>query len=130
MTIPNFRQLQELELVVTWSSVSHQVLPSITSTELRKIIFPVRYMKDWNIFARQPEGRAFVDEQLCGVVDRLRAMGYRHTLEAELRLTDIGGDPGKYDFTIFLPEFREKGIVTIIDAAHGDRLLHSSIHNR
>ena len=68
MTIPNFRQPQELELVVTWSSVSHQVLPSITSTELRKIIFPVRYVKDWTIFARQPEGRVFVDEQLCGVV--------------------------------------------------------------
>ena len=97
MTIPNFRQLQELELVVTWSSVSHQFLPSITSTELRKIFLLVRYMKDWTIFARQPEGRVFVDEQLCGVVYRLRAMVYRHTLKAELRLTD----PGKYYFTIF-----------------------------
>ena len=30
----------------------------------------------------------------------------------------------------FLPEFSEKEVVTIIDAAHGDRFLRSSIHNR
>ena len=38
-------------------------------------------------------------------------------------------DPGEYDFIGFLPEFREKGVVTIIDAVHGNRLLHSSVHD-
>ena len=27
-----------------------------------------------------------------------------------------------------LPEFREKGLVTIVDAVHGDRVLHSSTY--
>ena len=61
------------------------------------------------------EGWTLIDKQLCGLVDRLRAAGYRHTLEAELRLTGIRDDPGKYYFTEFLPEFREKGLVTITD---------------
>ena len=128
--IHSFRRLQELELVVTWSSISHHIFSSITSVELRKIIFPVRYIKDWTIFIRDTEARAYVDEKLCELVDRLRGAGYRHTLEVELRLRDIGDDPGRYDFSMFLPEFREKGVVTITDASHGDQLLHSSIHSR
>ena len=67
-----------------------------------------------------------IGEQLCGVVDRLRAAGCTRTLEAELRFTEILGDPEEYDFTTILPEFRAKGVVTIVDVVHGDRLLHSS----
>ena len=71
--------------------------------------------------------RAWIDVKLCGLVDQLRAMGYRHTLEVELRLTlGIGGGPEECDFSRFLPEFREKGVVTVVD---GDQVLHSSAHN-
>jgi len=63
-----------------------------------------------------------MDEQLCELVDRLRGTGYYHTLEVELRLgklgrrgSDRGDDPGECDFTEFLPRFREKGVVTILD---------------
>ena len=77
----------------------------------------------------QAAGRAPVDEQLCELVDRLRAMGYRRTLEVELRIREIGSDPGSYGFATLLPRFREKGVVMVVDAAHGDRL-HSSTHNR
>ena len=70
-----------------------------------------------------------IDEQLCGLVDRLNVMGYHHTLEAEVRLTAIDGDYEEYDFTKFLPKFREKGVVTVIDAAR-DRIFHSSPRNR
>ena len=52
-------------------------------------------------------------------------VGHSHTLEVELRLTEIGNNPEKYDFTNLLLEFREKGVVTIIDMVHGNRLLHS-----
>ena len=56
-----------------------------------------------------------IDEQLCGLVDRLNAMGYLHTLEAEVRLTVIGGyHTVEHDFAKLLPKFREKGVVTII----------------
>jgi len=63
-----------------------------------------------------------MDKELCGLVDRLYGMGYCHTLEVELRLGKLGqvqnfrgDDPGGYDFTKFLPRFREKGVVTIAD---------------
>lgn len=129
MSVRDFRQLQELELEVAWPSSPHQVFSSITSTEIRKIIFPLRYLSLWSTPAERTEARTLIDGQLCGLVDRLRAMGYRHTLEAELRLTANGDDPGKDGFTSFLPRFKEKGIVTITDAVNGN-LLHSSTHDR
>lgn len=109
----------------------HEVLlSSITSTDLQRIIFPVKQMESWDVFARRMEEWVLIDEQLCGLVDRLRAMGYRHTLEAELRLVAVEGGPGGYDFAGFLSKFREKGMVTVVNAVRGDRVLHSSIHNR
>ena len=39
-------------------------------------------------------------------------------------------DTGKYDFTKFLLDFREMGVVTIVDVARGIQVLHSSIHDR
>ena len=122
MAIPEFRQLRELELEVNWT-IPHQVLPSITSTELRKVIFPVYYDQNRGIFAQRTGGWALIDKQLCELVDRLRAKGYRHNLEAELQVRRMGGDPGEYDFVKVLPEFREKGVVTIVDADRNDRVL-------
>ena len=131
VTVNNFRRLRELELRVLWPSSFHDaLLSSITSTELQKIIFPSKYTHTWAKFPQRMSPLALIDECLCGLVDQLCATGYHHTLEAELRLMMIGGDPGQYDFTIFLPAFREKGVATIIDAGHGDRVLHSSTHNR
>lgn len=126
MTIRDFRQLQELELVFCWRSSLQKVLSSITSTELRKVTFLVRQARDWGVFTRLTREWVLIDEQLCGLVDRLCVTGYRHTLEVELRFTDIWGDFGEYDFTKVLPEFREKGVVTIIDTAQNDRVLHRS----
>ena len=132
MTIHNFRQLQELELPASCpSSVHEALLSSIASTELRKVIFQVRYTRDWGVLTERMDAWALVDQQLCRLVDRLHARGYRHTLEVELRLAKVGGDPGGYKFTKFLPEFREKGLVAIMltDAAYGYRILHSSTYN-
>ena len=63
-----------------------------------------------------------IDEQLCGLVDQLRGSGYRHTLEVEVGFAKIVEYPGRHDPANFLPEFRGKGIVTIIDVSSGDRL--------
>ena len=113
------------------TNTPHQApLSSITSTELQKIIFIAKYIHDRATFERRMENWGLIDNQLCGLVDRLRATGYCHTLEVELRLTGIYDDPGNYDFTKFLPGFGEKGVVTIIDATDGDRLLRSSARNR
>ena len=67
---------------------------------------------------------------MCEVVDRLRAMGHRHTLEVELRFSRVEGDSGGNDFTNILPRFEEKGVVTIIDRACGDLVYRSSARNR
>ena len=67
-----------------------------------------------------------VDRQLCELVDRLRAAGYRHTLEVELRLVVTRNNLAEYDCTRLLPEFGEKGVVTIVDTDHGNRVLYSS----
>ena len=119
MTIHDFRQLRELEFVVTQPSPLHEaLLSSITSIELRKVVFLIWDIHDWKIFAQRTKEWALIDKQSCRLVDRLRTAGYRHTLEAELQLREVGGDPEAYEFTAFLPEFIEKGLVTVVDATH------------
>ena len=99
------------------------LISSITSAEIRKIVFLVKCLGGWEPFARETvrDSWDMIERQLCLLVDRLHKMGYRYTLEVELRVT-----PGEYDFAKFLSKFRRKGIVTITDATNGDRLLHSS----
>ena len=131
MTICNFRQLRELDLVTSWPSKAQKIiLSSTTSIELRKIIIRARCTHDWETFQLQVEAWALIDEQSCGLVDWLRAVGYPHTLEVELRLSEIRGVPRKYGFATFLPKFMEKGVVTITHGDHDTRLLYSSAHDR
>ena len=114
VTIQDFRQLQRLELEVTPRSPPNRtLLSSITSLELRKIIFSVGCLGIWGVHAGLEEW-ASADKLLCELVDRLRVAGYRHTLEVEVRLTRAGDDPGKYESTKFLTKFREKGAVTAV----------------
>ena len=127
----DLQQLRDLELTMDCPGSSHKFpFSTITSTALRKIIFSATNINHWWVVARRAEDWALLDNQLCGLVNRLRVMGYRHALEAELQFIHVEGNPEACDFTKFLPEFREKGVVTIIDTAHGGRVLHSSIHDR
>jgi len=113
--IHRFRQLRELELTAIWPDLVHEVLlSSIISTELRKIIFSVRYVYEWNTLDQQMEEWNGIDEQLCELVARLGRMGHRHTLEVELRFTEAMVGPG-CDFTSLLPKFRKTGVVNIIN---------------
>ena len=101
VAIHDFRQLQELELVVTWPKYANNaILSSITSIELQKVVFLVKYSThDWMTLAQRMEQWAATGNQLCRLVDRLGMTGYRQTLEVELRLVRYQGDPGEYDFT-------------------------------
>jgi len=130
MSIRHFRQLRELELVVP-NSTYKTLLSSVASTELRKIVIHMRRVRSWNFSLKWMKFWAPADGHLCGLVDRLRAKGHCHALEVELRFSCIEGDLSKVDFTelLFLPGFREKGVVTIVDAKNGNRVLHSSTHN-
>ena len=103
------------------------LLPSITSTEFRRIvILATEQCGPRTFFLRM----ASMDEQLCKVVDRLRAMGYHHTLEVELRFAEVECLPGKNDFTKVFPWFRERGVVTVINDTCGDLVHRSSAHSR
>ena len=115
--------------MVVWPTSSHSApILSITSTELRKVVFRVRYVLNRATLADGTEKWTSVDEQLCGLVDKLRARGYHHILEVELEFSKIVCHPGKHDPTHLLPEFRRKGIVTVIDGSSGDRF-HAPIDN-
>ena len=108
----HFQQLRELELDLPDSNC--QVLPSIASTELREVVIRAGNIDDWWPPPRMELG-AWADKQLCELVDRLRRIGHRHTLEAKLRFECREVSVSGIDFTAFLPRFREKGIVTIVD---------------
>ena len=80
-------------------------------------------------FSKQDLGERFhstLDAELNGLVDRLRASGYKRTLELEFRhshyfaetVSDAGPDG-------FLPKFREKGRVTVLETT-GERILYCS----
>ena len=79
---------------------------------------------------QQMELVTWIEKQLCELVDRLRAMGHRHTLEAELRFSRLKGDLSEGDFAELLPEFREKGVLTVTNTSPGGGVLHSSTHKR
>ena len=118
----HFQQLQKLQLRLPTSG--SKILSSITSTELREVVILAGKIGDWWSSPRMELG-APADDQLCELVDRLQRMGYRHTLEAKLRFKLAEDDVSGIDPTAFLPRFREKGVVTIVDDAR-DRILHSS----
>lgn len=125
-------QLQELELGVTLPVYCHEsLLSSITSTELRKIIFRVKYVFDWDTFLLQTDVWASIGKQSYRLVDRLGVMGYCHTLEVELWFEEIVDEPGMYDFGNFWTWFKREGVVTILDGAqHGSRVFYSSARGR
>ena len=116
--------------VCSQSSAYRFFLSSIASTELRKIIFLVGDSDHWLNIPSEMKRWASIDEQMCGLVDRLRAMGYCHTLEAEVRLRPEVGDALTIEkISRLLPKFREKGIVSVVDIVHPDRIFHSSVRN-
>ena len=55
------------------------------------------------------EDWALADKQSREPVNRLHVIGYRHTLEAEVRLTEIRDVFGRYNFTKVFPEFTVRG---------------------
>ena len=83
-------------------------------------------MDDREMVAPEMESWTLMDDQLCRLVDRLRARGCHRILEVELRLTKAGGFTTRGCFTKLFPVFREKGVMTITNAADEGRVLYSS----
>ena len=51
---------------------------------------------------------------ICGLVDRLCLLGYKHTLEVEFRAQLVNLDE-EVDHDKFLPKFKEKGRVRVVE---------------
>lgn len=92
------------------------LIASITSTNLREIVFPTRY-------GSQKQGDpAFVgyygtiDDSLCRLVERLRRSGYKHRLDMVFHTWEVPDYEGKY-YKEFLPKFREHGRVKFVHGA-------------
>ena len=58
------------------------------------------------------------DDMICGLVDRLRMSGYKHTLEVVFRAQLVDLDE-EVDHDKFLPRFKEKGRVKIVEISSG-----------
>ena len=113
--LEDYSELHEL-LFTTYSqrpSVGELFLiNSITSTNMRKIVFALHPTEGgWN-----PRLWGSLDTALSGLVDRLHASGYEHTLELEFQLVSAFAkmDPEAY-LDAFFPCFREKGRVTVLE---------------
>ena len=79
---------------------------------MRKIAFALHPTEDgWN-----PGLWRSLDPVLSGLVDRLHASGYGHTLKLEFQLESEFAkiDPEAY-IDAFFPCFREKGRVTVLE---------------
>ena len=94
-------------------STELHLLESITSTNMRKITLMPHVGEDgWH-----PSHWSSLDMVLSNLVDRLRASGYKHTLELEFRLGPKSA--GLYPIiglNTTLPRFRERGRVTVLDS--------------
>ena len=99
------------------------LLSSITSTDLEKIVLPLRYeygTTDFSPYGRYPR---MLDDCLCQLVQRLRRLGYQHKLELEFHIPDVPDD--QEVFKVFLPQFRQLGRVKLISEEDG-RVVYSS----
>ena len=62
------------------------------------------------------------EEALCGLFDRLRKLGYKHTLDVELQANIVRlHKDACLEHAEFLSEFREKGRVSILEVETGER---------
>jgi len=109
---PELRQLGVTLLRPRWGEQT--LISSITSKNLRKLTFTSwNSCLEWDFLSRD---RCWVslDDIICGLVDRLRMSGYKHTLEVELRAQFVDPD-GEGDYDGFLQKFKEKGRGKIVE---------------
>jgi hypothetical protein len=91
----------------------HVLISSIASTNFQKFVFKPVPIQSLETLWGRPQGR-FFEDTLCGLADRLRGLGSKHTLEAEFWVDSVRSSEHHKEF---LPKFKEKGRVRIV----GDR---------
>ncbi|KAF9645699.1 hypothetical protein BDM02DRAFT_3189483 [Thelephora ganbajun] len=107
-------ELRQLEIATPCPRKQDRILIlSITSINLQKLVFS-RLRPN---FLKNPCWIP-VDDTICGLVDRLQASGYKHTLELEFRMDSVESGE-EVDGKDFLPKFQEKGLVRIVEVPSG-----------
>ena len=80
----------------------------------RKVIVGRPEIGCWEVFRPDPCWEPF-DDMICGLADRLRKAGLKHTLEVELQVGQVAFSEEEHKK--FLPKFKEKGRVRIISTS-------------
>jgi hypothetical protein len=93
---------------------TNTLISSITSRRFRKVIFtPSPIITLGDLLGNRFLG-AFEDV-ICGLADRLRASGSRHTLEVEFWVASV--DYAEEEYGWILPKFQERGRVRVCGRA-------------
>lgn len=121
LTLKRCAELGRLEvLTILPGEAERAVISSITSINLRTIAFPSdTHGFSSHVLVDRPHYWNHLDNTACGLVNKLRALGYEHTLELEFQLESV--DPTLY-LGGFLRNFREKGRVRVVNTSSGEVL--------
>ena len=104
-----YREDDFLELHPTYEAI----ISSITSINLSKIVFALPHL---TMRLGHPNWMDF-DGWISALADKLRKLGNKQTLEVEFRFVPVVSD-----LKGFLPKFRERGRVRIVDLSNGQVL--------
>jgi len=120
LTLERCPRLCSLEFPSSYTTREQRlVISSITSINLRTVVFPLDADHDVSYILAGSDVRYYVDNAMRRLVDKLSTLGYKHTLELEFRCESVGLH---LDFKDFLPKFRERGRVRISNTSSGEVL--------
>ena len=108
------RKLRELELFAIRPAHVAGVIASITSTNLRRIVFSTKAFTERLAHLDLVRSCDIIDNSLCQLVDRLRESGYHRILEVEFQASKLVEWVVASDFKKLLVKFQEKGQVRIV----------------
>ena len=117
MSLLHYPELHELEFSTLYPTQIHTAtISSVASINIRKITFsPYSLGAMLHTFLNRPYWTSF-DDCISALADKLRNLGNEQTLEVEFRFEYLVSDP-LVDYKRFLPKFREKGRVRIVDCS-------------
>lgn len=120
LTLKHCQGLCHLEFLTTFPMIKeHAVISSITSTNLRTVVFSLDFRCDMSLVLAASDAWKSMDSIMRGLVDKLCMLGYEHTLVLEFRSESVKLLPD-LDFRSFMPKFRERGRVKISNTSGGE----------
>jgi len=94
--------------------VLESLITSVTSTNLRRIVFSGQGLAERLAGSDVARSYNVVDNCLCQLVDRLKELGYKRTLEVEFQAWRPAEWEAGSDLRKPLPKFEEKGRVRVV----------------